>query len=202
METQVNILHTWLPSKTKTFLGSFLLRLKRTLKNWNGLRTFSRESQKKVRVFLVDDDPLYLKALENSISTNSDSLTINTFQTGEACLQNMKLKPSIVILDYYLNSEIPYAWNGMTILKHIKKINPRAKIIMVSSQDSLNVAIDCMEKGAHDYVSKSRSSFVRINNIIKNITGDIEVNSVFYETCKFVVLIIILVLIATFIMRY
>lgn len=200
METQSSILYERFPSKTKKFVGNFLSRLKRVLKNWKN--SISKASGKKVRVFLVDDDPLYLKALENSISSNSDALTINTFQTGEACLQNMKLKPSIVILDYCLNSEIPYAWNGMTILKHIKKTNPRTKIIVVSSQDSLKVAIDCIEKGAYDYVSKSRSSLERINGIIKNIVGNIEVNSVFYETVKFIILIIILVLIASFIKKF
>lgn len=198
METQPHIYKAE-PHKTKSFLEGFFSLTRSAYKKLHSLNWFSKESQKKIRVFLVDDDPMYLKALETSISSESDSLTINTFQTGEACLQNMKLKPSIVILDYYLNSEIPYAWDGMTILKHIKKISPRTKIIMVSSQDSLSVAIDCMEKGAHDYISKSKSSLIRVNGIIKNIVGNIEVNSAFYETYLFVILIIILVLIASFI---
>ncbi len=157
------------------------------------------DADKTTRVFLVDDDPLYLKALENSIAQQHSSITINAFQTGEACLQNLKLGPSVVILDYYLNTEFPYAWNGMSILKHIKKINPKTKVIMISSQDSLAVAIDCMEKGAYDYVSKSKSAFSRINKIIRNIVGDTEVTSTFFQIVLFVVLVAILALIAGFI---
>ncbi len=201
MEPQENIYSSETPQK-RMFPGNILSRMKKTFRNPKTTDLFSKESAKKIRVFLVDDDPLFLKALELSISSNLGSATINTFQTGEACLQNMKLKPSVVILDYYLNSEIPYAWDGMNILKQIKKINPKTKVIMLSSQDSLNVAIDCMEKGAYDYVSKSRASLVRINNILKNIVGNIEVNSAFYETCQFIVLIVILVLIASFIASY
>lgn len=201
METQSN-LYNPSPQKIKIFLDGAFSSTKHALKKLKSRICYTKESQKKIRIFLVDDDPMYLKALENSISSGSDSLTINTFQTGEACLQNMKLKPAIVILDYYLNSEIPYAWDGITILKHIKKISPRTKIIMVSSQDSLSVAIDCMEKGAHDYVSKSKSSLIRVNGIIKNIIGNIEINSAFYETIQFVVLVIILVLIASFIKSF
>lgn len=201
MELHKNILKSETTQK-KLFPDSILSRVKKTFKNLSGKDFFSNESQKKIRIFIVDDDPLFLKALELSITSNLGSTTINTFQTGEACLQNMKLKPAVVILDYYLNSEIPYAWDGMDILKQIKKINPKTKVIMLSSQDSLNVAIDCMEKGAYDYVSKSRASLIRINNILKNIVGNIEVNSTFYETCKFIVLIIILVLIASFIKSF
>ena len=101
----------------------------------------SKKAQKKIPLFIVDDDILYLKALELSISSNIGSLAIYSFQTGEECLQLMKKKPAIVILDYYLNSEISRTLNGMAILKKIKKINPSTKVIMLSSQDSLNVAV-------------------------------------------------------------
>lgn len=189
-------------SKRKEAFGNLFSRVRNAFKNPKALGVFAHEAQKKTRIFLVDDDPLYLKALEYSISSNMGSLAISTFQTGEACLQSMKLKPSIVILDYYLNSEIPYAWNGVTILKQIKKISPRTKIIMISGQDSLNVAIDCMEKGAHDYVSKSRASLIRINNIVKNIVGNIEVKSTFYEIAQFILLLVVLALIASFIVSF
>jgi two-component system OmpR family response regulator len=148
-------------------------------------------NKKIITIFLVDDDLLFLKALELSISSIFPSVIIKTFQTGEACLQQMKLKPSVVILDYYLNSEIPYAWNGISILKQIKKINPKTKVVILSSQDSLNIAIDCIENGAYDYISKSESSLVRINNILTNILGDADSN---FEGIKFLVIIILFIL--------
>ena len=201
METQSHIYPTS-ASRKKGVLGNAFSQIRNTFKKSKAFRNPDMTTQKKTRVFIVDDDPMYLKILEHSMLSNIDSVAINTFQTGEACLQNLKLKPSIVILDYHLNSEFPYAWNGITILKHIRRISPRTKIIMVSSQDSLSVAIDCMEKGAHDYVSKSRVSLLRINNIVKNIVGDIEVNSAFYRTVQFIILVVILILIASFIIRY
>ena len=65
-----------------------------------------KSTQQEIRIFLVDDDLLFLKALEHSISGKLTSVKIQTFQTGEACLQQMKFKPQIVILDYYLNSKL------------------------------------------------------------------------------------------------
>ncbi len=156
----------------------------------------SSKQKKQITVFIVDDDVLYSKALELSISSQIDSLSVYTFQTGEACLQQMKKKPAIVILDYYLNSEIPYAWNGMAILRQIKKINPKTKVIILSSQDSLSVAIDCMENGAYDYISKTQTALVRINNLISNIAGDIEVNSGFTKIIMYFLVIVLIAIIS------
>ncbi len=86
-----------------------------------------KKKEKDVVIFLVDDDPLFLKALEHSISSSLSSTKIYTFQTGEASLQQMHLKPSIIILDYYLNSGLPYAWNGLDILKQVKKLSSKTK---------------------------------------------------------------------------
>ena len=153
-----------------------------------------KSTQQEIRIFLVDDDLLFLKALEHSISGKLTSVKIQTFQTGEACLQQMKFKPQIVILDYYLNSKLPYAWNGLTILRQIKKISRHTKVIMLSSQDSLEVAVKCIENGSFDYISKSESAFVKINNVLTNIIEDIKENERSLKPYQIVTLIIIIIL--------
>ena len=134
------------------------------------------EAKKPISIFIVDDDALYSKALEQSISNKLPLVKIKTFLTGESCLQQIKLKPDVVILDYYLDSKVPYAWNGLTILKQIKKINPKTKVIMLSVSDSLDIAIKCIDNGSYDFISKSESAFVKINNLLINITEDIKAN--------------------------
>ncbi len=163
-------------------------RLISYLLNYPSKKRKKSRVHKKVNVFIVDDDILYLKALQLSLSSNIDSVEIHSFQTGEDCLKQMKKKPTVVILDYYLNSKIANAMNGISILKQIKKLNPKTKVIMLSSQDSLNIAIDCMDNGAYDYISKTQTALLRINNIITNIVGDIEVTSLFFIICELVVL--------------
>lgn len=157
--------------------------------------TLSKKAQKTTTLFIIDDDIMYLKALEHSIVNKINSLDIYLFQTGEECLQQMKQKPAIVILDYYLNTKVADAQNGIAVLKQIRKISPKTKVIMLSGQDSLHIADDCMANGAYDYISKSDTSFVRINNLIANIVGEIEINSS-YKTFRYAVLIVILMLIA------
>lgn len=156
---------------------------------------------KEITVFLVDDDLLFLKALEHSITTKLPSVTIKSFQTGEACLQQVKLKPEVVILDYYLNSAVPYAWNGLTILKQLKKISPKTKIIMLSAQDSLDVAVKCIDNGSFDYISKSESAFVKINNVLSNIIDDYTTNSRGIKPYQVISMVIIIILMICFLLK-
>ncbi|HSH66475.1 MAG TPA: response regulator, partial [Bacteroidia bacterium] len=56
----------------------------------------------KIKIFLVDDDQMYLKALENEFKKN-ENFEIITYTTGEECLKNLHLNPDVIILDYFLN---------------------------------------------------------------------------------------------------
>ena len=60
----------------------------------------------KVKCLIVDDEPLLTEMLSDYLKeqANGDSLEIETFPTGEACLEKLNEAPDLVILDYYLNS--------------------------------------------------------------------------------------------------
>lgn len=51
----------------------------------------------------------------------------------------------------------------------IKAINPDIPVVMLSSQDKIEVAINCMHHRAYDYVVKSETAFVRLQSIITKI---------------------------------
>lgn len=118
--------------------------------------------------FLVDDDALFLKSLEIDFTQNTESY-IKTFATGELCLENITQNPDIIILDYYLNSIDLDAINGIETLDRIKAANPLIPVIMLSSQDKIEVAVKCMKHNAFDYVIKSETAFVRLQKIITTI---------------------------------
>jgi two-component system, OmpR family, response regulator len=153
------------------------------------------------RVFLVDDDEVYLQAMRHSLVGEKNlPLSIRTFTTGEECLKQMQPPPSIVVLDYYLNSRIPGAENGINILRKIKQHAPDADVIMLSSQDDVNIAIQSLENGAFDYVSKSESAFIKIRNIVINrrkhyeVTLALKKEASIYKKTSFLVVLILVVL--------
>jgi len=123
---------------------------------------------KKVLVFLVDDDALFLKSLEIDFLQHAD-LTIETFPTGERCLGSLSKNPDVIILDYYLDGIDKTAMNGIETLDKIKAFNPEIPVVMLSSQDKIDVAINCMHHKAFDYVVKSETAMVRLQKIITTI---------------------------------
>ena len=122
----------------------------------------------KIKIFLVDDDALYLKTLETEFLQQGDFL-IETFPTGEACLASLNQDPDIIILDYHLDGIDKNAINGMETLDKIKEINPDIPVLMLSSQDKIEVAINCMHHRAYDYVVKSETAFVRLRKTISTV---------------------------------
>jgi two-component system, OmpR family, response regulator len=125
-------------------------------------------NENKILLFLVDDDALFLKALEIEFSLNTDS-EIQTFSTGEECLAGISQNPDVIILDYYLNSIDKNAINGLETLDRIKALNPELPVIMLSSQDSIDVAVNCMKHHAFDYIVKSETAFLRLQRAITTL---------------------------------
>jgi DNA-binding NarL/FixJ family response regulator len=119
----------------------------------------------KIKLFLVDDDALFLKSLEIEFLDHAD-FEIETYPTGELCLANLSHNPDVIILDYHLDGIDLKAINGIDTLDKIKAFNPEIEVIMLSSQDKIEVAIDCMHHQAFDYVVKSETAFVRLQKII------------------------------------
>jgi two-component system, OmpR family, response regulator len=122
----------------------------------------------KIVIFLVDDDALFLKSLEIEFTQSSES-TFKTFATGELCMENISQNPDIVILDYFLDSINRNAINGLETLDRIKAVNPQIPVIMLSSQDSVEVAVNCMKHQAFDYIVKSETAFIRLQKAITTI---------------------------------
>jgi DNA-binding NtrC family response regulator len=124
--------------------------------------------KKKIKLFLVDDDPLYLKMLEIELQQNEEFILEN-FETGEVCIANLHKRPDVIILDYFLDNFDKKAMNGIQVLDLIKSLNPEIPVIMLSAQDKIEVAVNCMHHKAFDYIVKSETAFVRLRKAISTI---------------------------------
>ena len=125
-------------------------------------------NNEKIKLFLVDDDAVFLKSLEIDFLERADFI-IETFATGELCMANLSHEPDVIILDYYLDGIDATAMNGIETLDRIKAYNQDIPVIILSSQDKIDVAINCMHHRAFDYVVKSETAFVRLQQIITSI---------------------------------
>lgn len=125
-------------------------------------------NKNKIKLFLVDDDALFLKALQIEFLQHADFI-IESFATGEICLQHLPDNPDLIILDYHLDGIDKKAMNGLETLDKIKAYDSDIQVVMLSSQDSIEIAINCMHHRALDYVVKSETAFMRLQKIITSI---------------------------------
>lgn len=122
----------------------------------------------KVKLFLVDDDVVFLKSLEIEFLENG-VFEIETFTTGELCIAHLSHCPDVIILDYLLDGVEKDSMNGIQTLDEIKAFDSNIPVIILSAQDKIEVAVDCMHHKALDYVVKSETAFIRLQKIITNI---------------------------------
>ena len=121
-----------------------------------------------IKIFLVDDDVVFLRSLEIEFLESGD-FTIETFASGELCMKSIRQNPDIIILDYILDGVDENAMNGIETLDKIRAYNPDIPVVMLSAQDKIEVAVNCMHHKAFDYVVKSETAFMRLQKIIAAI---------------------------------
>ena len=124
-------------------------------------------------IFIVEDSNStriwlqhFLERMPNCTDENRPNCKVLSFETGEECLNNLDLKPDIVILDYFLDSDKPDADNGLLVLRRIKKALPKAQVIIMSSQQNVMVTSELFASGAFDYISKEHYANARVEQSV------------------------------------
>lgn len=132
----------------------------------------------------MDDDTKHLVMLKIIWKKIGVYARYSDFSNGESCMEKLHEKPDIFILDYYLDGIKTDAANGLEIMKRILVKLPDAKIIMMSGQDNLQVAIDTIDHGAYDYIIKGESAYLRAQMILDHIIRNINMEKYFVDQGK------------------
>lgn len=103
-------------------------------------------------VFFVDDDKMILNLLEYTFKSRQ-GIDVKTFFSGEECLENMKLKPDLIVLDHLFPEESGQL-SGLEVIRKLRKIDKKVTIIVLSSQQDENLIPEFLKSGAKQYISK------------------------------------------------
>lgn len=120
------------------------------------------------KIFIVEDNRFYSGLLKNEIE-KSNLGEVEVFPSGEMFLNNMDRHPEIVILDHHLGTT-----NGLDLLKEVKGAHPQVEFILLSAQESMNIAVHALKYGAYDYVEKNKRAFSKVNFLIRKIQFEIS----------------------------
>jgi len=100
---------------------------------------------------LVVDDASFMRTLLRDI-IKGNGLATDVLEAGDG-IEGVKMfqaqKPDLITLDV----NMPRA-DGVQALRAIMKIDPKAKVIMVTSVEQKQIVQDAMKLGARDYIVK------------------------------------------------
>lgn len=120
-------------------------------------------NSKNMKFFIVDDDPfsrmLYRQHLMNLGYKNNI-----LFDNGRDCIDKIGLQPDLVLLDY----DMPQ-YNGVEVIKKIKKINPNIQLVIISGINNSDIVTEAMKHGAIDFIIKGEKDLEMISNVINII---------------------------------
>jgi DNA-binding NtrC family response regulator len=116
-----------------------------------------------LRIFMVEDDPVYSRMLRYILELNPEH-EVHAFSSGKECLDNLYKKPDVITLDYSLTD-----MTGADVLKKIKNFDQDINVIILSGQTDISTAINLLKEGAYDYITKDNDTKTRLLNTLNNI---------------------------------
>lgn len=103
---------------------------------------------RKIRVLVVDDDPLLRKLVTEQLSRSAFDAT--PAASGKAALQILSdADYDVALLDIMMPD-----MSGLEALREIRKLEDPPEVVMLTADTSLATGIEAMRNGAYDYLTK------------------------------------------------
>ncbi|MFH1338551.1 MAG: response regulator [Candidatus Omnitrophota bacterium] len=104
------------------------------------------------RVLIVDDALFMRKMLSDILKKEGIEVCGEAENGKEAVEKYQQLKPDLVTMDIVMPKmeEI----DGVAAVREIMKIDPQAKIIMVSAMGQHSLVVEAIQAGAKDFITK------------------------------------------------
>jgi two-component system chemotaxis response regulator CheY len=103
----------------------------------------------RVRILVADDADFMYEMLENLIDKNRFEV-IGYAADGEEAVKKFKdLSPDLVTMDILMPR-----MNGIKSIKEIRRVNPRARVLVISALSDPDLVKEAMAAGASDYITK------------------------------------------------
>lgn len=117
-------------------------------------------------IYIIDDEPLILKASEQVVRRAVPGVKIQTFESGEDALEMMRAArtyPDVVFSDI----EMP-GINGLELAVKLKMISPHTRIVFVTAYSEY--ALDAFRVHANGYILKPMNAM----RVIEEVNGSTE----------------------------
>jgi NarL family two-component system response regulator LiaR len=105
----------------------------------------------KIKIMIVDDHPMMRDALKMAFTGEEDLEVIGEAQDGIEALQLLEtLQPDLILMDLLMPN-----LSGVEAIAQIIEINPKAKVLVLSSMEDEDRIVSAVQAGALGYFPKT-----------------------------------------------
>ena len=114
----------------------------------------SKSEGKKIRILIVDDHAIIREGLMRIIQSEKDMEVAASVKNASEAINELSGHPvDVVILDVNMPGR-----SGLDIIKDIKKLQPKAAVLMLSMYSEERFAIRALKAGASGYLTKDMAT--------------------------------------------
>ena len=125
------------------------------------------------KILIVEDEESIRRVLKKILSEEDKSHEIAEAENGIEALNFIKKNQLDLIIS---DIKMPKV-DGIEVLAYVKENNPDVPVIMISGHGDLDLAVDCMKKGAYDYISKPPD----LNRLLTTVRNALDRNKLVVE---------------------
>jgi two-component system, chemotaxis family, chemotaxis protein CheY len=103
----------------------------------------------RVRILVADDADFMYEMLENLIDKNRFEVVGYAGDGEEAVKKFKELTPDLVTMDILMPR-----MNGIKSIKEMRRLNPKARVLVISALSDPDLVKEAMAAGASDYITK------------------------------------------------
>ncbi len=124
-------------------------------------------------IIIIEDNETFSLLVTHYLKSNLGEATVYVENSGARAIESIKrLKPSIVILDYYLENEL----SAKDVMNVINSMEVRPTVILLSSITDQKEKEEVMAMGIEKFVPKSNESLYDLIQVIEGILNENRLN--------------------------
>jgi response regulator of citrate/malate metabolism len=122
-------------------------------------------------VFIIDDDPVYLKFMKGHFN-QMDEFETQVFQTGTDALAILpNTNPYLIILDHLFINDPK---TGLEYLKEIRKVNSKVPVIYITATNDEEVRSKASRLKVNHYILKDDGFLVHLRTALDHLKNQPE----------------------------
>lgn len=109
--------------------------------------------QERIRVLVADDQPHILEAVE--LLLQPQGIHVHCVRSPQLLLEALAHSDyDVLLIDLNYTRDTTSGKEGLDLLAHLQEIDPRLPVIVMTAWGNIDLAVECIKRGARDFIQK------------------------------------------------